>query len=544
MYTQSPLLFEAPLAHEVGVYTGYCNCRECRSNSAQAFAPGWAESDWEAGVGPNLQKEPLAVPLGNPVPFATPPQIGYWPIKGVSKKGRLVSYKVSDGSIEGRSGRMFLGNREGRGDKAGVPRWHVGVDLFANTGDVVVACEDGTILEFAPFYPAKSGQMTYRLLIEHSTAVVNYGEVTKDSLTRNQLRVGMRVRAGQPVAFVSDTSMLHFETYIRGTTRNYRWWKNGERPQQLLNPTRYLLFLQEHGLPQQASGSRPAPSPSRQRSGHRYQNPAPGLQLPSSPATAPALIRSENQPPGTTLYVDIRLGQEGRARPMTGIFIPEGYRLQAKVDILLYLPGFKAGRNQPDPGWSIDWYWRNLVTLRENFNNSHKSLVLAAPTLGKNSQAGWLIAPGGLDRYLNSVMAALSAYGPYQGKHATVGNIILACHSGGGTPMGILAQSNQQYSPLLRECWGFDCMYNGGDASRWGNWARQNPNAKLYNYYRLNSGTAKQSEMLQRLNLSNVSVVALKPEQVSHYGVVRENLMKRLTGTKSLHNTTGKSNFW
>jgi hypothetical protein len=346
MYTQRPPLFEAPLAHEVSEYTGYCNCRKCRSNYTRAFPHGWAEREWEALVGPN-------------------PQVN------------------------------------------------------------------------------------------------------------------------MPIA----------------------------------------------------------PS-SRQRSGHRYQNPAPGLQLPSSPATAPALIRPENQPPRTTLYVDIRLGQEGRAKPMTGIFIPEGYQLQPKVDILLYLHGFKAGRNQPDPGWSIDWYWRNLVTLREDFNNSHKSLVLAAPTLGKNSQAGWLIASGGLDRYLNAVMAALSAYGPYQGKHATVGNIILACHSGGGTPMGILAQSNQQYSPLIRECWGFDCMYNGGDASRWGNWARQNPSAKLYNYYRLNTGTAKQSEMLQRLNLSNVSVVALRPEQVSHYGVVRENLMKRLTGTKSLHNTTGKSNFW
>jgi murein DD-endopeptidase MepM/ murein hydrolase activator NlpD len=278
MNRQGPVLFEAPLAHE---HASHCNCRECRNNYAQAFAPGWAEREWEAAVGPNPplpQKQPLAVPPGNPVPFAVPPPVGsYWPIKTTSKEGRLVSYTASDGSIEGRPGRMFLGNREGRGDKAGVPRWHVGVDLFANIGDVVVACEDGTIVEFAPFYPAKSGQMTYRLLIEHSTAVVNYGEVTKDSLTRNQLRVGMRVRAGQPVAFVSDTSMLHFETYIIGTTRNYRWWKNGERPRQLLNPTKYLLFLQQYGLPQQTSVSTPAPrrqvSTSIQAAGKSSQGP-------------------------------------------------------------------------------------------------------------------------------------------------------------------------------------------------------------------------------------------------------------------------------
>jgi hypothetical protein len=47
MYTQSSPLFEAPLAHETVVHAGHCNCRECRSNFAQAFAPGWTESEWE-----------------------------------------------------------------------------------------------------------------------------------------------------------------------------------------------------------------------------------------------------------------------------------------------------------------------------------------------------------------------------------------------------------------------------------------------------------------------------------------------------------------
>ena len=79
-----------------------------------------------------------------------------------------------------------------------------------------------------------------------------------------------------------------------------------------------------------------------------------------------------------------------------------------------------------------------------------------------------------------------------------------------------LALSNQRYSPLIRECWAFDCMYNRDDASLWGDWARQNPNARLYNYYRLETGTAKQSEMLQRQNLPNVSVVPLRRQQISH----------------------------
>jgi len=92
-------------------------------------------------------------------------------------------------------------------------------------------------------------------------------------------------------------------------------------------------------------------------------NPAPGPQPPSPPLTAPALIRSENQPTGTTLYVDIRLGQEGRARPMTGIYIPENYHPQPGVDLILFLHGFKEGpdRRRPDHGITIDQYWHSRL---------------------------------------------------------------------------------------------------------------------------------------------------------------------------------------
>ncbi len=502
-YAQNRWLFEAPLTHKIGHYT---NEFEWESQEGTHYGPALGEEEWEGATSASF------------VPIAVERPGG----------GRIQNKKDPNPAdvviVKGVGGKKIPLHR-----------------LAAAAWQALVA-EARTAGISAPLLLPVSGYRSSKRQNElWQSALQKYGSA---SLARQWVAPpgSSAHESGRAIDFYLSGSNSSSNVASQRKLPVYRWLvANAERFGFYPYPKEPWHW--EYNPPDPQVNMSIAPS-SRQRSGQRYQNPAPGLQLPSSPATAPALIRSENQPPGTTLYVDIRLGQEGRARPMTGIFIPEGYRLQAKVDILLYLPGFKAGRNQPDPGWSIDWYWRNLVTLREDFNNSHKSLVLAAPTLGKNSQTGWLIAPGGLDRYLNAVMAALSAYGPYQGKHATVGNIILACHSGGGTPMGILAQSNQQYSPLIRECWGFDCMYNGDDASRWGNWARQNPNAKLYNYYRLNTGTAKQSEMLQRLNLSNVSVVALRPEQVSHYGVVRENLMKRLTGTKSLHNTTGKSNFW
>jgi peptidoglycan hydrolase-like protein with peptidoglycan-binding domain/murein DD-endopeptidase MepM/ murein hydrolase activator NlpD/LAS superfamily LD-carboxypeptidase LdcB len=199
-------------------------------------------------------KSPLPVPIGNPVPFAPlPPTGSYWPVRTSRKDARIISYMYQAPSgIVGRAGRMFLAGRKGNRDGEQALRWHVGIDLFANIKDVVVACEDGTIIDFSLFYKAKSGQRTYKLLIQHdrSGVVVNYGEVTSDSLNKNGLKIGERVAAGQLIGFVSDTSMLHFETYIEGTKTSHRWWKDDKTPpHQLLNPTNYLLFLREHGLP-------------------------------------------------------------------------------------------------------------------------------------------------------------------------------------------------------------------------------------------------------------------------------------------------------
>jgi len=199
-------------------------------------------------------KSPLPVPAGNPVQFAPlPPPGSYWPVRTSRKDARIVSYMYQAPSgIVGRAGRMFLAGRKGNRNGKQALRWHVGIDLFANVKDVVVACEDGTIVDFSFFYRAKSGQRTYKLLVQHegSGVVVNYGELTGDSLSRHDLRVGGRVSAGQTIGFVSDTSMLHFETYIKGTKTSHRWWKDEKTPPlQLLNPTRYLLFLCDNGLP-------------------------------------------------------------------------------------------------------------------------------------------------------------------------------------------------------------------------------------------------------------------------------------------------------
>src|SRR5271166_5145556 len=75
-----------------------------------------------------------------------------------------------------------------------------------------------------------------------------------------------------------------------------------------------------------------------------------------------------------TLYVDIPLGGESPARPMTGIFIPENYVPQQQVDLILYLHGYKDLLCGPDKSVSIDGYWSSPHwPLREETNRSGKT---------------------------------------------------------------------------------------------------------------------------------------------------------------------------
>lgn len=256
-----------------------------------------------------VRAAPRAVPPDDPVPFAPPPSPGaFWPLRTDDPRGRLVSYVTADGRTVGGAGRVFMAQRQGTRDGQTRPRWHVGLDLFARSGDTVVACEGGRIVEFAFFYRARSGQRTYRLLVAHPGVVVNYGEVTADSLTRHGLSVGDAVRAGQPIGVVSDTNMLHFETYTPGTARSFQWWPDLPRPANILNPTRYLLFLQEHGLGS-ATPASPAPGES------------PGGQAPGEPTPSP-----------------------GGPAPLTGPRVPPGFRAVARRGQVRGLARYGGGR--------------------------------------------------------------------------------------------------------------------------------------------------------------------------------------------------------
>jgi murein DD-endopeptidase MepM/ murein hydrolase activator NlpD len=118
------------------------------------------------GAGPVAPAEPP----DDPAPFAAFAAAGtsFWPVVDPGPNTRLVSYHPSPDKTIGNIGRCFFDDRPGR--------HHVGVDLFAEEGDPVVACADGKIVSFYKFYNSK-GRDTFALVIAHDGVVINYGEV-------------------------------------------------------------------------------------------------------------------------------------------------------------------------------------------------------------------------------------------------------------------------------------------------------------------------------------------------------------------------------
>jgi hypothetical protein len=257
-------------------------------------------------------------------------------------------------------------------------------------------------------------------------------------------------------------------------------------------------------------------------------------------AAAATFLRREDQPPRVTIYVSIPLGGEAPARPMTGIFVPANFRVEPQVDIILYLHGHhRKGPNDP-PNQTIARYWNRAVhsyfDFREGLNASGKNVILVAPTLGPRSEAGRLMHPGGLDWYLNAVLAALRQHGPYPtaGAGLRIRNLILACHSGGGKPMRRLATLPSHNAVAIRECWGFDCLYNGGDEDAWARWARAHPSSRLFIHYG-SGGTQTKSEALRRMRVPNVFVEGRT--SLAHNLVPKTHWLARLRAATFLGST-------
>jgi murein DD-endopeptidase MepM/ murein hydrolase activator NlpD len=183
---------------------------------------------------------PYAPAKNKGVPFAPGPRGPTWPIHKSSthKRQHEVPYQDINGNRHGNQARAFRASRGG-GD-----RYHAGIDIYADAGDVIVAPEPGTITGEQNFLNTIAGPDAI-LFQGDSGTVLLFGEITARSYKDFGLDLGSRVAQGQPIAKVGLTSkgshMLHIEAYRAGTKTNKRWIASKTPPSELYDITPYLL---------------------------------------------------------------------------------------------------------------------------------------------------------------------------------------------------------------------------------------------------------------------------------------------------------------
>ena len=187
-------------------------------------------------LGPSVDTSDVAEIAG--VPFAEGGSNPLWPVVTNNVSRAKISYKKKNGKYEGNPARSFGFIRESG------ERLHVGMDLYCNNQDPVICMEDGIVVDTQGFLgPTKA------ILIQHNDGlVVLYGEVTDGSW--GSLKTGSKVSRGQQIATIgknnAGTSMLHLETYRKGTTKNYSWTQGTKPNDKILNPTKYILKASEN----------------------------------------------------------------------------------------------------------------------------------------------------------------------------------------------------------------------------------------------------------------------------------------------------------
>jgi hypothetical protein len=253
---------------------------------------------------------------------------------------------------------------------------------------------------------------------------------------------------------------------------------------------------------------------------------------------APGSAKTVAHKDGSILYLPIALNA-GEAAPLTAVFFPTNYNSGSTINFLVYLHGNHADDRGPfTPAMTIEDYlgysYFSPLLSAVAAKKAALELVFVAPSLGSKAEAGDILTRG-LDWYLGEVLNGCVSDGPFKGKaKPTVKNLILACHSGGGRGMFALATQITSAPPggtvqgvgaVLRECWGFDCLYDAFDVvdaetsglgalnsegceTKWKNWANRT-HLPLYMHWYERKTRARNLEKLAKSTpqANSVSVI-------------------------------------
>jgi murein DD-endopeptidase MepM/ murein hydrolase activator NlpD len=158
------------------------------------------------------------------------------------------------------SGRRVVRSTFGQA-RADGERVHVGEDLRAEPGTLVLAPESGSIANVHAFTSQASGYRASTevlLLRGDSGLTLALGEIEPGSWSLFGMSAGSRVRKGDPVGRVGGLGMLHVEAYASASRMATSPWRRGDAPPpDLRDPAPYLARAAD-GTPALAAWA-PAP---------------------------------------------------------------------------------------------------------------------------------------------------------------------------------------------------------------------------------------------------------------------------------------------
>lgn len=189
------------------------------------------------GVAAPVPPPGAPMPKSRGAPFCPVPDgARVWPVAGGRRR---LSYLKASGGYEGNAARAFGASRPAA--EGCSIRKHGGMDLYGGNYPVR-AIADGVIVAGQGW----AGPNAKAFLIDHGPFVALYGAVVPNGLAQHGLKVGDSVQAGQVISrigtYPGGSTMLHFETYVKGTRKNYRWCGSSP-PSVFLDPSILLQWL-------------------------------------------------------------------------------------------------------------------------------------------------------------------------------------------------------------------------------------------------------------------------------------------------------------
>ncbi|HEU4779920.1 MAG TPA: hypothetical protein VFS58_08575 [Steroidobacteraceae bacterium] len=184
-----------------------------------------------------------------------------------------------------------------------------------------------------------------------------------------------------------------------------------------------------------------------------------------------------------THYLPIDLNNRLKGKKV-GAHVPAAAATAKVVDVIVYFHGVigVCGSESKFIAQGIDYLWSNAPfdKMRSELDASGRAALLIVPRLdsrvGKTGTTsdhyGNLHEEKAFDKLIRKCCDGLVALKAIRAD-VKLGNIVLAAHSGGGSPMYAILGAKNDLRPKIRACWGFECLYPG--MQTWFDWLNEDP---------------------------------------------------------------------